>query len=378
MSAPAPAKYKIKHPCILPTERPKTRYGESPFYEEGLYDLGNQIYAWLVPNGSWGEANAGLIVGQQRSLLVDTLWDLKYTSEMLDAMQNLTIMAPIEIVVNTHADGDHFWGNQLLHQARRITSAAALKEMSHHHPRQMRLFHSLGRIFSLLPFRNARNVGHWFRQMGAPYDFTDIIFTPAKESFKKRMSVVLDNRRIELMDVGPAHTLGDVMVYIPDSKVLFASDILFINSTPVMWAGPVANWIRVLDQILAMDVETIVPGHGPITQKNGVQLVKDYWIYVSREAHRRFAVGMGPKKVAFDIALSQDFSRQVFAEWDSPERLMTNCYVLYRHYKRGAKSRALKPLKPLQIVNIMRHQAALAHSLKEARPQVMRRKIENS
>jgi len=44
-----------------------------------------------------------------------------------------------------------------------------------------------------------------------------------------------------------------------------------------MWAGPVENWLAALDQILEMDVETIIPGHGPITDKNGVQQVKAYW-----------------------------------------------------------------------------------------------------
>ena len=92
----------------------RTRYGEIPKYAEGLYDLGHELYAWLVPNGSWGESNAGLIVGAGQSLLVDTLWDVKYTRSMLDAMQPLLESDPLTYVVNTHADGDHFWGNQLV------------------------------------------------------------------------------------------------------------------------------------------------------------------------------------------------------------------------------------------------------------------------
>ena len=49
-----------------------------------------------------------------------------------------------------------------------------------------------------------------------------------------------------------------------------AGDILFIDSTPLIWAGPVSNWIKACDLITAMDVDTIVPGHGPITDKKGV------------------------------------------------------------------------------------------------------------
>ena len=65
--------------CIAPTGANATRFGEAPLYQEGLYDLGRGVYAWMVPNGSWGEANAGLFVTAQESLLIDTLWDVRST-----------------------------------------------------------------------------------------------------------------------------------------------------------------------------------------------------------------------------------------------------------------------------------------------------------
>lgn len=108
--------------CTMPTGAKQTRFGEIPTYDEGLYELGHDLYAWMVPNGSWGEANAGLIVGQGESLLVDTLWDVRFTRQMLAAMEPHTAVAPIKTVVNTHADGDHFFGNQLLPEADSITS----------------------------------------------------------------------------------------------------------------------------------------------------------------------------------------------------------------------------------------------------------------
>lgn len=355
-------------PCIYPTGRTQTRFGEVPLYQEGLYDLGHQVYAWLVPNGSWGEANAGLVVGDTQSLLIDTLWDVKYSQQMLTAMQNLTFLSPIKTVVNTHGDGDHFWGNQLVKDARILTSKSAQAQMRHHTPSQMALLQRLGTFFSILPSAKSKDIGHWFCTMGAPYTFKDVQHTLANETFSDHLALDIDGQAIELIEVGPAHTQGDVMVYIPKARILFASDILFINCTPVMWTGPVQNWIKALNKILEMDVATIVPGHGPLTHKYGVQLVKDYWIYVSHEAHKRFEKGMSAKRTAYDIVLSEDFKHQVFATWDSPERIMTNCYVLHRHYHKNTK-----PLNALEIVNILRHQAVLAHELPNASPQSMRR-----
>ena len=95
---------------IHATGRYQTRFKEIPKFKEGLYKLDDCVYAWMVPNGSWGESNAGLVLGKEESLLVDTLWDLECTREMLDSLKSLTDKSPIKNVINTHADGDHFFG----------------------------------------------------------------------------------------------------------------------------------------------------------------------------------------------------------------------------------------------------------------------------
>jgi cyclase len=66
------------------------------------------VHAWLQPNGVLGEGNAALVVGDGASLLVDTLWDRRLTRRMLAAMRPLVERAPIETLVNTHSDGDHW------------------------------------------------------------------------------------------------------------------------------------------------------------------------------------------------------------------------------------------------------------------------------
>ena len=94
-------------------------------YSKGLRDLGDGIYAYLQPDGSWGYSNAGLVADSGESLLVDTLFDLHLTAEMLQAMRRAEPAAQrIGTLVNTHANGDHCYGNQLVEGARVITSAA--------------------------------------------------------------------------------------------------------------------------------------------------------------------------------------------------------------------------------------------------------------
>jgi glyoxylase-like metal-dependent hydrolase (beta-lactamase superfamily II) len=346
-----------------------TRYGEIPKFAEGLYGLEHDCYAWMVPNGSWGESNAGLIVGEGESLLVDTLWDVKYTRRMLEAMQPLIKEAPLKYVVNTHADGDHFWGNQLVKECEIITSRASLEEMLTTQPASLMLLGRIGRLLSMIRLGGADKVGHWFQGMVAPYDFQEVTHTPATCTFEGQLTLSVGGREVQLIEVGPTHTHGDLMVYLPDAKTLYSADILFIGSTPVMWAGPIENWIAALDRILAMDVEIIVPGHGPITDKGGVQEVKDYWQYVYTKVQSCYAAGMSARDAAYQIVLSDEFAQLPFGTWNSPERMMTNAHTLYRHLA----GRTDQPKIP-ELLNIMRKQALLAHELPDAQPAIMRKR----
>ena len=98
----------------------------------GLVEVADGIHVYLQPDGGWGWSNAGLLVGDGASLLVDTLFDLRLTSEMLEAMTSVTASRPIDTVVNTHANGDHCYGNQLVSAPGRrlVTTEAAAVEMS--------------------------------------------------------------------------------------------------------------------------------------------------------------------------------------------------------------------------------------------------------
>jgi glyoxylase-like metal-dependent hydrolase (beta-lactamase superfamily II) len=129
---------------------------------------------------------------------------------------------------------------------------------------------------------------------------------------------------VRLLEVGPAHTRGDVLVEVPDARTVFTGDILFIEGTPIVWAGPISNWIAACDRILEMDVETVVPGHGPVTDGAGVRAVRDYLRYVDAEAAKRFEAGMSVEEAARDIALGQ------FSTWSEKERLAVNVHTKYR------------------------------------------------
>lgn len=314
-------------------------------YSRGLHDLGNGVFAYLQPDGSWGWNNAGLVVSDGKSLLVDTLWDLALTRQMLEAMiQAAPEARQIQTVVNTHANGDHCWGNQLVTGAEIIASRRGAEEMQELPPNKLAMMMKAARLFTRLG-PAASGIGWVARALGAgtlaaltegadyvtsifgAFQFEGITLTPPTRTFDGELELRVGSEAVRLIEVGPAHTQGDVLVYLPERKVLFSGDILFIEGHPVMWAGPVERWIAACDRILGLELETIVPGHGPLTDKAGVQRLKEYLEMLHREARKRFDAGMDPMAAALDISLD------AYSSWKDAERIVVNVETLYREFR---------------------------------------------
>ena len=282
-------------------------------FTRGLHELGDGCFAYLQPDGGWGWSNAGLIVGDGVSLLVDTLFDLRLTAEMLESMAPAVAGAPIATVVNTHANGDHCYGNQLVTDAEIIASVSAAHEMTEVPPSMLAaLTHAPGEL------------GELFRSFFGSFEFEGIEHTLPTRTFQDRLDLEVGGRLVELIEVGPAHTAGDVIAYVPDARTVYTGDILFIGGTPIVWAGPLTNWINACDLMLGMDVETVVPGHGPLTDKAGIVQVRDYLSFVQHEASARFEAGMDAWDAARDIALNG------FGTLGESGRISVNVDTVYR------------------------------------------------
>jgi len=301
-------------------------------YTRGLHELGDGLYAYLQPDGGWGWSNAGLITADGSSLLIDTLFDLRVTREMLEAMSAVTERHPIAQAVNTHGNGDHWFGNQLLPDGIPIVAtASALREMQSVPPSAAQLmFHELdlGPEFAVFATETFRR-----------FDFSDIEPRLPTESFTGAESRRVGGRDVSLIELGPAHTAGDAIVHVPDAGVVFTGDLLFIEGTPVMWAGPASNWIEACDRILELGAETLVPGHGPVTDAAGVRDVQRYLRYVSQEARARFAAGMDEEAAAEDIDIAPEFG-----DWGDRERIVVNVATVYREL-----DPALPPASPPEL-----------------------------
>lgn len=289
-----------------------------------LEDFGNGVFAWVQGDGSWGLSNSGLIEGGDGTvLMVDTLFTPSMTEDMLAAYRRaVPAAATIDVLVNTHANGDHTFGNHLVGGARIIASQACAEEM--------REFSVENFVGMAARSDNTSAAGRFLHDTMGKFDFTGVVGTLPTETFTTERTLSVGGREVVLKELGPAHTRGDIIVHLPDARTVFTGDLVFAGAHPILWAGPFGNWVDACDHILSLDVDTIVPGHGPTGDKTAVRDIREYLIFVRDEGTACYNAGLTWDEAAWEVG------RKGFDSWLDRERVVVNVARLYAELSGGA------------------------------------------
>ncbi|MBX7160940.1 MAG: MBL fold metallo-hydrolase [Acidimicrobiia bacterium] len=288
-----------------------------PPYAEGLHRLGAVTSTYLQPDGGFGLSNAGVVARGDDTLLVDTFFDLAHTRRLLDA-----IGRPVRRCVNTHDNGDHCWGNQLLAQ-----EGAEL--IGHRHCAEDMTKISPAVLGALLRMPPDTVLGRYFAGAGDRFDFDGIEVTPPTTVFDDELTLDVEGVAVHLVHVGPAHTRSDVIAHVPADGVVFCGDILFRLCTPLGWEGDTDTWIAALELIATLDAGTLVPGHGPVCTPAAALEMRDYFEYVRAEARSAYERGV----TLADAAASIDPGP--YAAWAESERVVSIVARNYREFGAG-------------------------------------------
>ncbi len=282
-----------------------------------LREIARDVHACLQPDRGLGFSNSGLLA-RGGGLVVDTFWDLPHTRQMIDAYARVH-PAPVTRVVNTHHNGDHCWGNQLFPQAEIIGHRLCAEAFGKEKPEVMQMLRSAVDSTNPALAALAARLVEW--------DFTGVELRPPTRLIEDRLELELDGMAVHLIYVGPAHTIGDVIVHLPAEGVVFTGDVLFRLCTPVGWEGTFAQWAAALDAIVALGPNVVVPGHGPLCGVEGPKEMKAYLEYVRAESRRHFDAGLPELEAARKIELGP------YANWTEPERILFNVARAYREFR---------------------------------------------
>jgi len=291
-------------------------------FSRGWHRVGEHSWAWLEPDGGWGKANAGLVTDQGHGLQIDTLFDLPHAQHMRDSLALTVPGVGIETVVNTHADPDHCWGNQLFPEAAITVSEHTAREMADgHRPEPYR---------QLLADDRDLLLRHYLRDLNTGFGFEDIELPPPARTFSGTLDIAVGGVTARLIDIGAAHTEGDTVVWVPEDGVLYSGDLLFSGVHPVMWGGPIENWIAACRTMEGLNPRVVVPGHGPLMDRDGIVEFRGYLEYLATEITHRFEAGMPWREAAVDIPLDR-WNRE------SPERVAVTVATMYSQLEKSAR-----------------------------------------
>ncbi|WP_256839840.1 MBL fold metallo-hydrolase [Ornithinimicrobium faecis] len=287
--------------------------------EQGhLTEVAEEVFAWIQPDGTWWINNAGIVASNDSVLVVDTCTTEQRTRSFLGAIAAARPNGSLDFAVNTHHHGDHTYGNCLLPEQTCL--------VGHELMRQGLLADTT--LGSFPPFWSPRPT------------FGELSLRAPNLTVQDSAAVhVGGTRRVDLLHPGyTAHTDGDLVVWVPDARVLFTGDLLFPGHTPMVMAGRPSGALESLHWMAALQPEVVVPGHGEIlTASEFTQTLEehaDYYRFVLQESRRGLAAGL----TQLEVARTADLSG-----WQhllDPERFVLNVHAGYAELGAGPVVRA--------------------------------------
>jgi len=274
------------------------------------------------------DANSGLI-NLGGGVVIDTQSDLPHGRQMIKLFGKVWPGMP-KRVINTHEDADHVWGNQLFEGAEIIahrTAAERMKHVADPKETQQLLKAANGFLSSMLLKVLHPGALAIARQLLQDYNFDGIKLVLPTTVFDERHVINLDGTEVQLIFVGPCHQAGDTIIHVPKEGVVFAGDVLFRLCTPMGWTGSYAKWLKILDLIISLEPEVIVPGHGPVCGIEGVMEMKAYLEYLRDESRRCFDQGL----TSLEASKRIDFGP--YGAWRAPARIYLNVERAYREFR---------------------------------------------
>lgn len=257
-----------------------------------------RVYALLGPEGIPDKKNGGymvnstVIIADHGVILIDTGFTDEIGKHIRQVIATLT-SKPVTHIINTHHHGDHTLGNSAFPGAQ-VLSTKKCKELL-----EKTGYEWLDTIQNMLERK-----------------FPNTKLVPASVTFADGSSTerVIDGIKLRFIVPLGSHTPGDLLIVLPDEKILIAGDILVQHMTPSFRDAHVKHWISTLDQIVAMDIKTIVPGHGPLMLPKQAAEMRTRMAKLYAEVEAGYKKGLTDAEIRKTLDLSEWRSMVSFEE----------------------------------------------------------------
>lgn len=249
-----------------------------------LEQVGPGVWAAIVRPGTGAWGNAGIVDLGDQTLVFDTFLTQAAARDLKAAAERLT-GRPVTLVVNSHEHLDHVHGNMVFEGATVIATEKTREIMAVRRPAMLEYARKHPEYPDQLAAQAEREqnpakrramlveVGD-YRALGLELDTLQILLPT--QTFTDRLLLQGSHRSVELIAVGPAHTAGDLVLWLPAERILFAGDVVQVETHPFLGTGSLIDWHRAHQVLEWLEAERIVPGHGPVGGPDTIRRLSDY------------------------------------------------------------------------------------------------------
>ena len=200
----------------------------------------------------------GFVYTDEGIILIDTPLIPKQAVDWREQIEDEYPDTPFLYIVNTDHHRGHALGNQYFMPSKVMAHERAHKEMS-----------GYTENFK----ERVRN--SFKREPEIQAQLNDIIIIPPDVTFTNRAKLIYGERELEIIYVG-GHTPATSIVWLPDEKICFVGDVVWVDQHPYMAQGNSLEWLDGLELIRNLGAERLVPGHGPVCSPDSTYRVGEY------------------------------------------------------------------------------------------------------
>lgn len=247
--------------------------------------LGDGVFAAIASDTGFAVCNAGIVDLGDGVLVFDSFISPRAAADLRRAAVALT-RKQVTYVVNSHSHNDHMRGNQEFPGARIVSTVSTRKAIAENEPEEIawesanaatKLTAAQAALDAEGDVKRRAEAGFWVSYYKAILDSHGSLRTVLPNvTFEGKLIIHGSARTVELIDIGPGHTEGDLILYLPVERIAFMGDLLFINRHPYIPDGFPQKWVRALEQVKALEIYTAVPGHGPVGNASNLDTMAGY------------------------------------------------------------------------------------------------------
>ena len=259
--------------------------------EAELMEALPNIFCMVDPTGNG--ANSTFITTKEGVIVIDTRGNEQEAGQVLKAIGEMT-KQPVVYVVNSHFHKENISGNGVFKSAKTIIAQRRAQAM-----------------MIIEAEQDNRTV------------------TPPNLSFDRKLELMMGRYHLKLIHPGPAHTDGDLYIYIPKWRIIITGGMVFNHIIPILGDAYIESWIHALREMEDLDAEVIVPGHGRVGGKPLVTQMKHYLMELRRFVNDALD---NRKNLSETMAIVKEKLKDKYSGWDHFDRVDENIVRAYIEY----------------------------------------------